>query len=66
MKKISFCLPSENFVQILPESVSGSALVPDPYPDLKSKMLDPDPHITNADPKHCSNFLPCHVKRVIQ
>jgi hypothetical protein len=31
MEKIAFCLPSENFVQILPES--GSALDPDPYPD---------------------------------
>jgi hypothetical protein len=25
---------------------------PDPDPH-SSKMLDPDPHITNADPKHC-------------
>jgi hypothetical protein len=38
-KKISFSLPSENLAQILPEFGSGSAL---------------DPHITNADPKHCS------------
>jgi hypothetical protein len=46
-----FGLPSENFVQILPES--ESALEPDPYPDPhSSKMLDPDPHITNTDPKH--------------
>jgi hypothetical protein len=48
MEKISFCLPSENLVQILPESGSGSAPDPDPH---SSKMLDPDPHITNADPK---------------
>jgi hypothetical protein len=41
-EKILFCLPSENLVQILPES--GSALDPDLYPD---------PHITNADSKHC-------------
>jgi hypothetical protein len=51
MKSFLFCLPSENLVQNLPES--GSALVPDPYPDPdSSKMLDPDPHITNAVPKH--------------
>jgi hypothetical protein len=26
---------------------------PDPYPDPHSaKMLDPDPHKTDADPKH--------------
>jgi hypothetical protein len=37
-KQISFCLPSENVVQILPES--GSA-------------LDPDPHTINEDPEHC-------------
>jgi hypothetical protein len=35
MKKNSFCLPSENFVQILPH------LDPDPH---SSKMLDPDPY----------------------
>jgi hypothetical protein len=46
-KNISFWLPSENLVQILPES--GSSLDPDPH---SSKMLDPDPNITNADPKH--------------
>jgi hypothetical protein len=41
MKKIAFCLPSENFFQILPES--GSAL--DPYPDPhSSKMLGPERH----------------------
>jgi hypothetical protein len=29
-------------------------LDPDPYPDKhSSKMLDPDPHTINADPKHC-------------
>jgi hypothetical protein len=54
--KISFSLPSENLVQILSES--GSALDPDLY---SSKMLDPepypDPHITNADPKHCIPVL---------
>jgi hypothetical protein len=42
MKKNSFCLPSKNLTQILPES--GSA-------------LDSDPHITNADPKHCSQVF---------
>jgi hypothetical protein len=41
MKKISFGLPSENLVQILPESGSGFALDPDPH---SSKMLDPDPY----------------------
>jgi hypothetical protein len=30
-KKISFCLPSENLVQILPESESGSSLDTDPH-----------------------------------
>jgi hypothetical protein len=41
MKKISFCLPvpSENLVQILLESGSGSALDPDLH---SSKMLDPE------------------------
>jgi hypothetical protein len=52
--KISFWLRSENLVQMLPES--GSALDPDPD-SHSSKMLDPDPyldpHINNADPKHC-------------
>jgi hypothetical protein len=54
-EKKSFCLPSENLVQILPES--GSSLDPDP---CSSKMPDPypDPHITNADPKHC--LVPYH------
>jgi hypothetical protein len=45
-------LPSDNFVQILPES--GSALHPDVH---SSKVLDPDPYITNADPKHCGTAL---------
>jgi hypothetical protein len=44
-KKNLFCLPSENSVQILPES--GSALG-----QHSPKMLDPDPHIINADLKH--------------
>jgi hypothetical protein len=56
-KKYSFCLPSENLFQILPESGSGSALDPDRH---YSKMLNPDPyldphrdpHITKADLKH--------------
>jgi hypothetical protein len=39
MQTNSFCLPSENLVQSLPES--GSTLDP-----------DPDPHIINADLKH--------------
>jgi hypothetical protein len=51
MKKISFCLPSKNLVQILPES--GSVLDPDPH---SSKMLDldayPDQQTLNTDPKH--------------
>jgi hypothetical protein len=53
MEKNSFSLPSENLAQFLPDSGTGSALDPDPH---SSKMLnpDPDPHITNADPKHCS------------
>jgi hypothetical protein len=49
-KKISFSLPSENLVQILPGS--GSALDPDPVlnPDPhSSKILDPDPHTINAE-----------------
>jgi hypothetical protein len=52
-EKLDFLyLPSENLVQILPES--GSALDSDPDPH-SYKMLDPypDPHTTNADPKHC-------------
>jgi hypothetical protein len=51
MQKNLYSLPSENLVQILPQSGIGSAMDPDPY---SSKMLDPypDPHITNADPKH--------------
>jgi hypothetical protein len=44
MRKIIHFLPSENLVQILPES--GSAL--DPH---SSKMMDPYPHIINVDPK---------------
>jgi hypothetical protein len=40
-----FCLPSENLVQILPES--GSALDPDPYP-----------HIINAEQKNCHRVTP--------
>jgi hypothetical protein len=54
MKKIVFFLPSENLVQILPES--GSSLDPKLYLDPpSSKTLDPDPypHITNADPEQC-------------
>jgi hypothetical protein len=51
MKKTFVLFTFGNFVQILPES--GSALDPDPH---SSKVLDPDPypdpHITNADPKH--------------
>jgi hypothetical protein len=62
MKKKSFSLPSENLVQILPESWSGSALDPD---QDSSKMLDsdpyPDPHITNADPKHLTKHIPVPV-----
>jgi hypothetical protein len=50
MKKISFCLSPENLVQILPES--GSALNPEPD-SHSSKMLDTEPHVINADPKHC-------------
>jgi hypothetical protein len=56
-KTNSFYLPSENLVQISPESGSGTALDPNPdqHPDPhSSKMLDPDPypHAINADPKH--------------
>jgi hypothetical protein len=51
MGKNSFRLPSENLVQILPES--GSALEPDPH---SSKILDLDPYqiphipVINAGP----------------
>jgi hypothetical protein len=48
MKK-SFCLlvPMENLAQIFPGFGSGLDLDP-----LSSNMLDPDPHIIKADPKH--------------
>jgi hypothetical protein len=59
MKKNSFCLPSENLVQILPGSGSALNLDLDPHLDpdpYSSKILDPDPYsvlqITDADPKH--------------
>jgi hypothetical protein len=52
-QQISFCLPSENFVQILPES--GSALDLDPYPH-SFKMLVPDQHTINADPKNLADL----------
>jgi hypothetical protein len=41
VRKFSFCLHSENLFKFYQN--------PDPH---SSKMLDPDPHITNADPKH--------------
>jgi hypothetical protein len=47
MTKNSFFLLSGNLVQILSESVY--ALDPDPH---SCKMLEPDPHIIYADPKH--------------
>jgi hypothetical protein len=43
----TFAKLSSNFTRI--------QIRPDPYPDLDphlSKMLDPDPHTINADPKH--------------
>jgi hypothetical protein len=46
MKKISFRLPSENLVQILPESGSALDLDPDPH---SSKMLDLNPY---PDPQY--------------
>jgi hypothetical protein len=49
MKKQFVLFDFGNFVQILPESGSESALDPDPH---SSKMLVPDPHTINADPKH--------------
>jgi hypothetical protein len=43
-----FCLTPKNLVQSLPETGLRSAPDPDSY-----KMLDPNTHIINADPKHC-------------
>jgi hypothetical protein len=42
LRKIPFCLPSENWFKLHQN--------PDPY---SFKMLDPDPHTINSDLKHC-------------